>query len=97
MHLPLPAEPLDPRAQARDDRRRFRRALLVSALFVALLWWIRMLEVMLDQPLAALGVRPGEWSGLVGVFAAPLIHGSTKHLVGNTLPLLVRGTLAFAT
>lgn len=97
MHLPLPEEPADPRAQAASDRRRFRRALLLSAGFVALLWWIRMLEVALGQPLGALGVRPGEWSGLVGVLAAPLIHGSTKHLVGNTLPLLVLGTLAFAT
>lgn len=96
MDLPLPEEPLDPIAQAREDRRRFRGALLVSALFVAGLWWIRMLEVWLNQPLGALGVRPGEWAGLVGVLTAPMIHGSTKHLVGNSLPLLVLGTLAFS-
>jgi membrane associated rhomboid family serine protease len=97
MDLPVLADPADPRAQAHADRRRFGRALLASAFFVALLWWIRMLEVGLEQPLAALGVRPGSWSGLFGVLAAPLVHGSTKHLVGNTLPLLVLGTLALAT
>lgn len=97
MDLPLPADPDNPLAQAQADRRRFWRALLASGFFVALLWWIRMLEVGLGTPLGALGVRPGEWSGLAGVLAAPLLHGSTKHLVGNTLPLLVLGTLALST
>ena len=96
MDLPLPEEPLDPQAQARHDRRRFRLALCVSGFFVVLLWWIRMLEVGLGQPLGALGVRPGELDGLLGVLTAPMIHGSTKHLVGNTLPLLVLGTLTLA-
>jgi membrane associated rhomboid family serine protease len=96
MDLPLHEEPPDPRAQAQADRQRFRRGLIVSALFVAALWWIRMLEVWLGQPLGALGVRPGEWSGLVGLVAGPLIHGSTQHLVGNSLPLIVLGTLSFA-
>jgi membrane associated rhomboid family serine protease len=97
MDLPIPEEPLDPRAQAQADRRRFWRALMASALFVAALWWLRMLETWLNQPLGALGVRPGEVSGLIGVIAGPLIHGSTKHLVANTLPLLVLGTLTLAT
>jgi membrane associated rhomboid family serine protease len=97
MDLPLSPDSDDPQAQARRDRHRFRTALLVSGLFVVLLWWIHLLQAWLQQPLGALGVRPGEWSGLIGVIAAPLIHGSTKHLVGNTLPLLVLGVLAFAT
>lgn len=97
MDLPLPEVPLDPSAQARADRRRFGFALLSSAAFVMVLWWVRMLEVWLDQPLGALGVRPGEASGLIGVVAGPLIHGSIKHLVANTLPLLVLGTLTLAT
>jgi membrane associated rhomboid family serine protease len=96
MDIPLPAEPLDPRAQALNDRRRFWTAALISAGFVALLWWIRMLEVGLGQSLGALGVRPGEISGLIGIVSGPLIHGSTKHLVANTLPMFVLGTLLFA-
>jgi membrane associated rhomboid family serine protease len=96
MDIPLHEESLDPRAQAQRDRRRFWIAALISAGFVALLWWIRMLEVGLGHSLAALGVRPGEWSGLIGVLAGPLIHGSTKHLVANSLPMLVLGTLTLA-
>jgi membrane associated rhomboid family serine protease len=96
MDLPLPSDALDPQAQARHDRRRFGSALLISALFVAGLWWIHMLEVWLQRPLGALGVRPGEIDGLIGVVTGPLIHGSVEHLVGNTLPLLVLGTLTLS-
>ena len=94
MDLPLPETPLDPQAQARHDRRRFWRAALASAAFVALLAWIALLEVLLEQPLRALAVFPREPAGLVGVFTAPLLHGSFGHLSANALALLVLGTLS---
>ena len=96
MHIPLPEPSADPRAQARADRRRFWNAFLASAFFVVGLWWIKLLEGWLGQPLDGLGVRPGQVSGLIGVVFAPLIHGSTAHLVNNSLPLLILGTLVLA-
>lgn len=90
-------EPIDdsPSETARaDDARAFRRALLAATLFVALLWWIKLIETWLDTSFAALGVRPLDWFGLIGVLAAPLIHGSVAHLAANTTPLLVLGALA---
>ena len=38
------------------------------------------------------GIYPGQLSGLIGVFLAPLIHGSFTHLITNTAPLLILGT-----
>jgi membrane associated rhomboid family serine protease len=96
MHIPLPAVPPDPRAQARADRKRFWSAFLSSAAFVAMLWWLKMLESWLGTSLGGLGVRPGELSGLVGLVTAPVVHGSVAHLVANSLPLLVLGTLTLA-
>lgn len=96
MHIPLPEIPLDPRAQARADRKRFWSAFLASAAFVAMLWWLKMLESWLGTSLGGLGVRPGEISGLIGLIAAPVVHGSVEHLVANTLPMLVLGTLTLA-
>ena len=55
-----------------------------------------MLESWLGQSLGGLGVRPGEWSGLIGLITAPVVHGSVEHLVANSLPLLVLGTLTLA-
>ena len=95
MHLPE-HEPLDPRRQADLDRRRLRRALWLAGGFVALLWWIKMAEVLLGSSWAGLSIQPREATGLLGVLTAPLLHGSLAHLLSNTLPLLVLGTLAFA-
>lgn len=93
MHLPELAESPDPVAQARADRRRLVAAFLVSAGFVALLAWLHLLQEHLGS-LVALGLRPREPIGLVGILTAPLLHGSVKHLVSNALPMLLLGTLA---
>lgn len=96
MDVPLNQPLPDPREQARHDRRRFLRALFASAAFIAVLWWIKMIETWLGTSFSALGVTPGSALGLVGLPAAPLLHGSIGHLINNTLPLLVLGTLALA-
>lgn len=96
MDVPLNQPLPDPREQARLDRRRFLRALFISAGFIALLWWIKMFETGLETSFSALGVRPGSVLGLIGLLTAPLLHGSVGHLINNTLPLLVLGTLTLA-
>lgn len=96
MDLPLPA-PTDPRLQAAIDRRRFRRALLLSLLLVALLWWIKGFELLFETPLGGLGVRPGDPLGLIGLLTAPLLHGSLAHLIANSLPLALLFGLAVST
>lgn len=97
MDIPLHDSGLDPEQQARHDRARLRRGLLLSAAFVALLWWIALLQQATGIELRGLALYPGEWHGLVGILSAPLLHGSLAHLVSNTLPLLILGTLSFAT
>jgi membrane associated rhomboid family serine protease len=72
---------------------RLGTALLVAAAWVALLWWVKLLDDALGWRLDALGVRPHELAGLVGVLTAPLIHGSIEHLVANTGAALILGTL----
>ena len=96
MDIPLHDPSIDPVAQARHDRRRFIGALLLSAGFIALLWWIKMFEVWLGVSFAHLGVQPRTATGLIGVLTAPLLHGSVGHLINNSLALLVLGTLSFS-
>ena len=93
-HLWAVDEPLTEPAAIRRDARAFRRAFLVAGGFVALLWWVKAVEWMFERSLGALGVHPRDPWGLVGVLTAPLVHGSWQHLVSNSLPLLVLGTLA---
>lgn len=82
------------RTQRRRDARAFRRAFGLAFAGVALLGWIKLLEVVFDKPLSGLGIMPGEWLGLIGVLTAPFVHGSVEHLLANSFPLLVLGTLA---
>lgn len=79
--------------QERESRVRLQRAFIRTLLFTLLLWWLQFFATVSDVNLWVLGIRPGEWLGLAGVIAAPLIHGGWEHLVANTLPLLILGTL----
>lgn len=93
MDVPLNQPLPDPHEQTRLDRGRFLRALLLSAGFITVLWWIKLVETWLGVSFSALGIFPKAATGLVGILTAPLLHGSVGHLINNTLPLLVLGTL----
>lgn len=60
-----------------------------------LLWAIELVDVLvMGGRLDAFGVAPRSVHGLLGIFAAPLLHGGIGHLLANTLPLIVLGFLA---
>jgi len=88
IHSPDPA--FTDSARARDN---VRLAAKLSLGFVALLWLIPLLGWGLE--LERFGVRPRQWSGLPGILVAPLLHANFIHLIANSLPLLVLGTVMF--
>lgn len=96
MHLPEIETHTDAATQARADRWRFNRGLLIAGGLIVLLWWIKAIELAFEIELGQFGTRPRELAGLLGLLTAPLLHGSVAHLMSNTLALLVLGTLAFA-
>ncbi len=70
--------------------------------FVALLWTVHTLRLVLSflgllsgQDSAQIfGIHPGSGvTGLWAVFSAPLIHGDWRHLFGNSVSLLILGSL----
>jgi membrane associated rhomboid family serine protease len=75
-------------AKARDN---FRLAARLALGFVGLLWLIPLLGWGLG--LERFGVHPRQWIGLPGILAAPLLHVGFEHLIANSLPLLVLGTV----
>jgi len=76
----------------REAGLRLQRALTASVLFVAVLWWIRLIESIGGWNFNVLGVEPHVPFGLIGVVAAPLLHASWGHLLANTGPVLILGT-----
>ena len=78
-------------------RPTWANAALVTVGFVAVLWAIEVVDVVLDNRLDQEGVRPQDTDGLLGVVFAPLLHVGFGHLVANSLPLLVLGFLVLVT
>lgn len=74
------------------SRQNFILAVKLATLLVALVWAVFLIDHLLPISLKAYGVRPREWSGLLGIFFAPLLHSNLGHLFSNTFPLYV-GTI----
>jgi membrane associated rhomboid family serine protease len=88
VHAPDPAY-----TGSEQSRASFRRAAKIALGFVALIWCVQLLNWGLDLGLERFGVRPRQLAGLPGILLAPLIHGGFAHLLANSLPLLVVGTV----
>jgi membrane associated rhomboid family serine protease len=75
-----------------EDARRLRRAFFLAAAFAALLWAVKLFEVLTGLDLSGNALYPGEPAGLRGILLAPLLHSGFAHLIANTAPILVLGT-----
>jgi membrane associated rhomboid family serine protease len=64
---------------------------------VAICWGAFVVNnLMLHSQLNQFGIIPRQTNGLPGVILAPFLHSSYKHLVANSLPLLVLGAVLCA-
>lgn len=61
--------------------------------FVAVMWILEGIDLILPGRLDQWGIRPRSLSGLIGIFLAPFLHGGFDHLLANTVPVLVLGWL----
>jgi len=59
------------------------------------MWLTYSVELVLNIDLGGFGISPQKTYGLIGIFAAPLLHGSFNHLIGNTVPLLILGSTLY--
>lgn len=79
-------------SKPREDTLHIKKSFTIIASFTAFIWLIKIAESLFDMNLFHYGIFPGQVSGLIGIFFAPLIHGSYTHLFTNTAPLLILGT-----
>ncbi|MGD8590551.1 MAG: rhomboid family intramembrane serine protease, partial [Chromatiales bacterium] len=76
-----------------NDLWALQRSFLLVAAFALLLWLIEATQLLFNLDLRPLGVYPRDLHGLIGILLAPLIHGSLSHLLANTPPLILLGTM----
>lgn len=79
----------------KEEKEKILRSILFPLLFVILLWLVKLVEIGFALNFTRWGLYPRAWEGLAGVITSPLIHGSFNHLLSNSIPLLVLGSITF--
>ena len=62
-------------------------------LLVAGLWLLEAVDQASGNALDEFGIRPRSDEGLLGIFAAPFLHGGWQHLAANTVPFFLLGVI----
>ncbi|MCH8515753.1 MAG: rhomboid family intramembrane serine protease [Cyclobacteriaceae bacterium] len=71
-------------------------SMTVPLRLAVLMWLIFFFEFTYSYDFAyTFGLYPRSITGLIGIIFSPLLHGSYGHLISNTVPFLVLGTLLF--
>ena len=82
------------RQTQRDLWQQLKTPLSIIGGFILLLWLIEIVDQLLfGGSLDGFGVRPRTVTGLWGILWAPFLHGGFQHLIANTGPILILGSI----
>lgn len=73
------------------EEKIFKHSILLPTLFVLVLWLVTITESATGVSFHRLGVYPRTLYGLPGILLTPFIHSGFKHLIANSVPLVVMG------
>ncbi len=76
-------------------RKKFLLSIIIPGIFIFLMWFVKIIEILFDADFSFLGIYPLELKGLAGIIFSPLIHEDFKHLFNNSVPLFFLGTAVF--
>ncbi|WP_420642705.1 rhomboid family intramembrane serine protease [Candidatus Leptofilum sp.] len=77
-----------------DLWQQLKTPLSIVGGFVLMLWLIEGIDqLVFGGSLDGFGVRPRSLDGLLGILWAPFLHGGFRHLIANTGPLLILGSI----
>lgn len=57
--------------------------------FVAAIWAVFLIDLVVPGSFNSLGLAPRSLSGLIGIVTMPFLHGGWQHILGNTIPLVI--------
>lgn len=78
-----------------EPRHSFVQSMVFPMLFIMAMWLAFYFNYRYNLNLNEFGIKPRHLPGLSGVLATPLLHGDLSHLISNTIPVFVMGTLLF--
>ena len=79
----------------RKKTKNLFKILFVPMMFLLIMWTTHLFQFVFNISFIKLGVLPKTYIGLKGVVFSPFIHKDWSHLINNSYPILVLGTLLF--
>ncbi len=77
------------------EKKKLINSLFVPIALVLLMWLVKFIEWVLNFRLSFLGIHPLHVDGLPGIILSPFLHADWKHLMANTVPMLVLGSALY--
>ena len=84
-----------PAESIKRDKKLLYTSFFITLIFVIFIWLIWFLDYLFSLNLVQYGVHPRSLNGLKGILFMPYIHGNFQHILSNTLPALILGTVLF--
>jgi len=78
-----------------SERKRLIYSTVFPLLMLIVMWVVKLYEYTFDLNLSAFGINPRTLSGLFGIITSPFLHGDFDHLLSNSFPIFLFGTLIF--
>ena len=69
------------------------RPLVPVLIMLAVMWLLEIVDAVLPGDLDGYGIESREVDGLTGVVASPFLHADFAHLMANTVPFLILGSI----
>ena len=79
----------------RKKTKNLFKILFVPMMFLLIMWTTHLFQFVFNISFIKLGVLPKTYIGLKGVVFSPFIHKDWSHLINNSYPILILGTLLF--
>src|SRR5258705_482802 len=76
-----------------EQNGSFKVRAVVLFVLIAVMWIVRAASVVIPGHFLSSGIVPREATSLAGILTAPFVHVSFRHLIANSIPLFVLGTL----
>lgn len=79
----------------KKEKNKILNAIVYPGLFIAVLGLVHFIQFVFDVDWSNHGIYPRKWSGMLGVFTGPFLHGDYQHLFNNAVPLFILGSMLF--
>ena len=78
-----------------DDKRLLLASTIIPTILVAMMWLVKIVEVLFHLDFSFLGIKPISPEGIPGIILFHFIHSDWQHLFANTIPILVLGSALY--